>query len=944
MVRQGQDGRRIGRGVTALFLVVSLGLGGCTQIAGGVRLDDLEPPSREIEITAQGKLAQLSNGVRLFVVPDPVAGLLEFDVRHHVGARDDPPGREGLAHYVEHLMFQVDGGSGARIFDEVRDKALLANAYTHADYTHYMTQARPRDLEWLTRHAGARLQFDCNAISDETLTRELEVVRNEMRGRVWFTAYSRGVFGSLFPKGHPYRTIHEVSDETLASLTREDVCTFVENHYVPQRTDIVVTGNVDPQAVLELARVHVASVPARTVPPRAQVPALVASTRPGKTDVPGETPLGIVAYPMPARSELNATAARVLRWWARRVLANNVGGEKSAVRSWSLSSQSLAESPLAVFTVEPKSKAQLQAAIDEVRDALGGGFASGNRGQQGAISFDIMRQGVRRDALAEFASVGSSAAAYADALGGSGDKPRLLGDQLYELDSLSLTDARTLAGTLFSPKRARVLLGKPTGSIREERAEGGDRPLEDRVLTEFDIDPAEAHRALEVDVASLMTVVSLEFVLDNGLKVIAVQSTRFPLLDMKLVVGAGTMDTPQQHDIAWLAAYGYLLDRSVLDAVGRWNRLVATGGQIEVEVGTRTTTFSIEGLSIYLDLIVAGFSENTINAIWAPGVLKAWRETFDQIVESEGWQGAAHNDNVVREALYGPGHPHAMRVPETEEDLRNIGTGDVTRFRRSHYRAGNATLIVTGGFDLTVMQRYVEGYFGPRNMRARAIKWQQEEVPKVPIRVPEPKPGSIRLFTQEMPAVQTSIEQSYPLAETFGTERAGLLVLVEMANTELRRLRENLGVSYGVYAELDDEQPRVVVGGRLDSRRLAESLPAVREAVAAVWSSDDFDRRFAHARRVVLERLVAQLGDPQQLSEGLADAVRAGQSYEALPRLVNAVAGLRSPAVRTLGQRRLDADASVTVIRGSKASLAVVSRLRGFGGATELAPLEESDD
>src|ERR1044071_1719948 len=45
------------------------------------------------------------NGLRFLVMPDPTTQLLEVDVRYEVGSREDPPGKAGLAHLVEHLMF-----------------------------------------------------------------------------------------------------------------------------------------------------------------------------------------------------------------------------------------------------------------------------------------------------------------------------------------------------------------------------------------------------------------------------------------------------------------------------------------------------------------------------------------------------------------------------------------------------------------------------------------------------------------------------------------------------------------------------------------------------------------------------------------------------------------------------------------------------------------------
>src|SRR5688572_9365543 len=57
-------------------------------------------------ITHVEKRATLDNGLRLIVVPDTTTPLVEVHVRYEVGAKEDPPGKAGLAHLVEHMMFQ----------------------------------------------------------------------------------------------------------------------------------------------------------------------------------------------------------------------------------------------------------------------------------------------------------------------------------------------------------------------------------------------------------------------------------------------------------------------------------------------------------------------------------------------------------------------------------------------------------------------------------------------------------------------------------------------------------------------------------------------------------------------------------------------------------------------------------------------------------------------
>jgi zinc protease len=70
------------------------------------------------------------NGLRFVVMPDATTQLAEIDVRYEVGAREDPPGKAGLAHLVEHLMFQQrpDGPGTPTLFRALQQTALRVNA------------------------------------------------------------------------------------------------------------------------------------------------------------------------------------------------------------------------------------------------------------------------------------------------------------------------------------------------------------------------------------------------------------------------------------------------------------------------------------------------------------------------------------------------------------------------------------------------------------------------------------------------------------------------------------------------------------------------------------------------------------------------------------------------------------------------------------------------
>src|SRR5262245_53354577 len=95
----------------------------------------LKPPApdRRLNIKQNGSVFEANNGYRFAVLPELGARVIRLDVRYPVGAADDPKGKEGLAHVVEHMLFDVEYARGAAktsISAELGRVAIAWNAET----------------------------------------------------------------------------------------------------------------------------------------------------------------------------------------------------------------------------------------------------------------------------------------------------------------------------------------------------------------------------------------------------------------------------------------------------------------------------------------------------------------------------------------------------------------------------------------------------------------------------------------------------------------------------------------------------------------------------------------------------------------------------------------------------------------------------------------------
>ncbi len=936
-----------------LALAVTLPMIGCAGRDRGTRVPDRPTPKRELKLDQQGYMKEFDNGLVLFVLPDPYTRLVEFDVRQQVGSRDDPAGKSGMAHFVEHLMFELpaDGVGSAKIMSDLPRHALFFNAYTSADETHYMHTGKSDEIETYMKYTATRLAYDCEAIDDATFLREREVVRNEHRWRgesaeaqVYFK-----MIETIYPKDHPYHVAF--LDPELTSITRDDACKFIREFYTPGTASVVITGDVDPEQVAELAKKYLAPLPARTAKPRQEVPPITLAERHVRLDAPVRKPSAMVLFAMPRRFDPDRVAALagIETMFLAISVHSSLRGTDSYIDDLQFVQFGGKEAELMGLYVTTKETANLQRAIDEAFDGITRGFAPKLEKHEERGTYDSVRQRARLRIVDGMSTVSARAAELADYLE-EGDNPGFFGAELAKLDALTPERAQQVGRKLFARERAMVVEIRPDKrkqGAQSERAGFAYRPeSEEEVALPQDIDPAEAHAPLSVVDIAPPEGQSLELTLDSGMRVVLVQSTDVPVMDMQLIVGAGRLDTSSQPDIADLAATQFGAG-DTLEGRNLMQFFDLAGGLYFPRAAARASTFATRGLSIYLDFLVAGLSEQVVQAEYRTGALENWKEARRKQLKKKSGMQQARRHNLFFTALYGKGHPHVQEQIADGKELRDIKYKDLEAFRNRYYRAGNSALVMTGGFDMGLAVKYVEAYFGKPVLRSTDAHWLEPRADAARKPAPPPNPGDIRVITEaDAERAQTDVTIAYPLTEVYGDDHAALLVAAEMFNTTVAKVREQLGASYGVYARVDAEQPRLEIGGALDSKRAGEALVAIRRAIEALPAGDDYDRLFAHARRKVLGRLIDAQGDPRLLAAQLAEAVRAGRGYAYFEELASAVATLTPGRVRAQIDRVVKKDRSVTLIQGPKAGIQDALAGAAISNATALPDVvhDEADD
>ncbi|MEZ0240235.1 MAG: M16 family metallopeptidase, partial [Chloroflexota bacterium] len=216
--------------------------------------------------TVQFSDERLANGLRLIVAEDHLAPVVAVNVWYDVGSKHEQPGKTGFAHLFEHVMFQGSAHvSKAEHIALIQSVGGTMNGTTWLDRTNYFESVPSHQLEVALWLEADRMGTLLDALSQENLDNQREVVKNEKR---WsydnrpYGSWNEKLLAALFPPDHPYHhpTIGSMEDLDAASI--EDVSAFFRTHYAPNNAVLSIVGDVDPEQVRAWVAKYFNGIPA----------------------------------------------------------------------------------------------------------------------------------------------------------------------------------------------------------------------------------------------------------------------------------------------------------------------------------------------------------------------------------------------------------------------------------------------------------------------------------------------------------------------------------------------------------------------------------------------------------------------------------------------------------------------------------------------------------
>ncbi len=191
---------------------------------------------------------RLPNGLRVVLDEDHTSQSVAVCVTYQVGSRDDPAGRAGLAHLVEHAMFEGSENVRPQEHRSLLEDAGAAtiNAFTSPDRTQYVEVVPPNALELVMWLESDRMATGTSRLGQAELDKVRRIVEEEHA--LYFDegiVSHQAEFGALFPPGHPYHRIVVGEMTDLERVTLTDVQALRAAYYGPSNATLVLVGDFE---------------------------------------------------------------------------------------------------------------------------------------------------------------------------------------------------------------------------------------------------------------------------------------------------------------------------------------------------------------------------------------------------------------------------------------------------------------------------------------------------------------------------------------------------------------------------------------------------------------------------------------------------------------------------------------------------------------------------
>jgi len=847
------------------------------------------------------------SGLHVVIEQDPTARIAGVVAVVGAGAAQDPAGKDGLAHLVEHLTFRArpDGKSTlANLLNYAG--AGDVNATTDLDLTTYYAFGPKESLEGFLTLLGSQVGNPLANLDEATFEAEREVVRNEIRERTGQGDIDQALgwmLHAVFPEGSTYSHGAGGDDASVSKLTLADAQAFVKANYRASNMTLVVAGNVTPAEVGALMD--------RVLPPSLRDPAAAPETpRPVAAEPPAPPPHDLYRFQGPVE-----TPTLYLVWSIPPAFGDNDALETLLAHQLndrlgyafykdddilSVHAELVhgAKASLLYCEVQLVAGAHPEKTADSLLDQAFQSWAFAKRGD-----FYRQRSVISTSVLAGLEGIEDRAIVRGQTMQLAQD-PEALGRAYGQLAEALLPKVEHFSAQYLSRDRARMVFVTPAPGTLDPPRGTGDEALTDGARVKYQKE-AIARIAHGPGVGAFRS-----FVLPNGLKVAIGQRPGWPQVSVALTLDGGQVDgvppgsgvlsvlasqdpDSRQHGIPEL--YGMVF--------GRRQAREATG--VTIRAGGGNIANALAQLS------------DRLGSLRLPSYVLT--ETDDRFVENVFHQWSVPEVKGARalgHALFGDAPAGHLLTPE---ELSSVTSSDVGNWLDRTYDPRHGALAIVGDVDPVQTEALVRDWLG--DWKGTGSGWS----PKLTELPTSPRPRV--LITPKPGGGQTGVTLACAAPAAGLRQTIGMQVLAEVLSEHLdRTVRQTLGASYGFHpsvARLRGGYAELQLTGQVDPTQLPRVLRELHHRWVllpiALTETEINQARWGLARRYAVS-----FPTDMSLATAAADVLRHGDPLSSVDDFPQTLNDLTRAELQTLAKTCAQ-DAAISVVGEEKIANAALT-------------------
>jgi zinc protease len=753
----------------ALAVVLSITAAGCI-------IDTAPARPSAAALSHPTRTLVLDNGLRVVLEETPDFGAASVASGIGAGAADDPSGKGGLAHLVEHLVCQSAHG-GASFWTGFLENR--ANAFTDWDETIYHAMTDLGALEQSLAIAYDAVLDPLGGVDDAIFQRQKRIVESEVRfHQVEQTPADEALWAAVFSPEHPYALPIGGTVASVAPLSWPDVTAFVDAHYQPSKGVLALVAPLrldEQQKLVERVTGHSARL--ATPPPAPTAGAAPAVDLPAsysETTAPVASPRLLIGWSLPSTTkseDLANLVSRMLHGLSFALHAHDP--DVSSIESW-VSNGARADLLTVRAILREGTHVDRTSAlvIDEVQRGLGK-LAGEFEGFQSMRAFygsealyeqeNVTRQGI--DAVWSTLRVG---------------RPTFLAERGGRFLDLGADEVLRYVQTFLSPKRAHVVLIRPGEPPPNAAPPVALTPAVLHVPTAVPAGGAVVPTPPAPKPHPLLREVE-QHVLSNGLQVVLFRRPGSTFHTVLLGLRGGRAQATPPGVIAaadWARQWDHqsprifgILHNEWADENDTIERLRGIGSNVDVTLG-----YLREQL---------GFS-----VLWPP---KNFTDRVS-LFERENQMPTERLSRQIAASLFGA---EALGTEPTADQIQSVTPTQVNHWLSRVRQPSNAVLVIVGDFDTDATVRAAEKELGG---------WGANASPRPPPSDPPlmtelASPSDRIIYTNQPGATHATMRFECLLPKTTAQDWAArLLFQSSVYGSTLDELRENLGSTYSVWA------------------------------------------------------------------------------------------------------------------------------------------------